>query len=136
MSLARVAAILLRPASIAAVLLTASGPAFAAGPEVFGIPVEFILFALTLLGVALFHNQTLRVALIGLASITVYKLAFTGFKDGPGFGGLASHFGHEWVILTNLLCLLLGLRAYGDALQRQRPRGVQRHGPVAAGHVV
>ena len=74
----------------------------------FGIPLEFILFALTLLGVALFHNQTLRVALTGLAAITAYKLVFTGFKAGPGFGGLISHFGHEWVILTNLLGLLLG----------------------------
>jgi len=102
----------LRPAFLAAVFLTASGPAFAAGgataPAVFGIPIEFILFALTLLGVALFHNHTLRVGLTGLAVITAYKLLFTGFKDGPGIQGLISHFGHEWVILTNLLGLLLG----------------------------
>ena len=112
MSLARAAAYLLRHASIAAMLLSASAPALAAaataGPAVFGIPVEFILFALTLLGVALFHNHTLRVGLTGLAVITVYKLVFTGFKTGPGVGGLVSHFGHEWVILVNLLCLLLG----------------------------
>ena len=36
------------------------------GPTVLGIPVDFILFALTLLGVALFHHHTLQVALIGL----------------------------------------------------------------------
>ncbi len=77
-------------------------------PAVLGIPVDFILFALTLLGVALFHHHTLRVALIGLATITVYKLAFTGFKTGPGIPGLIGHMQHEWVILTNLLCLLLG----------------------------
>ena len=82
---------------------TASGP-----PEVLGIPVDFILFALTLLGVALFHHHTLRVALIGLATITVYKLAFTGFKTGDGIAGLIGHLAHEWVILTNLLCLLVG----------------------------
>ena len=70
--------------------------------------MEFILFALTLLGVALFHHYTLAVALTGLASITVFKLAFTGFKTGPGFAGLAGHLGHEWVMLTNLLGLLLG----------------------------
>ena len=51
---------------------------------VFGIPVDFILFALTLLGVALFHHHTLPVALTGLAAIIVYKLAFTGFKYGAG----------------------------------------------------
>ena len=77
-------------------------------PTVFGIPVDFILFALTLAGVALFHHHTLRVALIGLAVITLYKLAFTGFATGPGFAGLLGHLGHEWVIVANLFGLLLG----------------------------
>ncbi len=72
------------------------------------IPVEFILFGLTLLGVAIFHRHSLRVALAGLAAIVIYKLGFTGFKTGPGVAGLLSHLGHEWVILTNLLCLLVG----------------------------
>ena len=76
--------------------------------SVLGIPVEFILFASTLLGVAFFHHHTLRVALIGLASIVVYKLLFTGFKAGAGLAGFGQHLAHEWVILTNLLGLLLG----------------------------
>ena len=90
-------------------------PAFAAAatasPEplyLFGIPVDFILFALTLLGVALFHHYTLQVALAGLAAIVVYKLGFTGFKFGTGLGGLALHMQHEWVILANLFLLLMG----------------------------
>jgi Na+/H+ antiporter NhaD/arsenite permease-like protein len=87
--------------------LLAASPAVE-GPAVAGIPVEFILFGLTLLGVALFHHHTLRVALVGLGSITVYKLLFTGFKHGAGLAGLGLHLGHEWVILTNLLLLLLG----------------------------
>ena len=78
------------------------------GPALFGIPVDFILFALTLLGVAVFHHFTLQVALTGLAVITAYKLAFTGFKTGAGLAGFALHLQHEWVILTNLLGLLLG----------------------------
>jgi Na+/H+ antiporter NhaD/arsenite permease-like protein len=78
------------------------------GPALLGIPVDFILFALTLIGVAVFHNYTLRVALTGLAVVTLYKLAFAGFKTGAGFAGLVAHMHHEWVILTNLLCLLLG----------------------------
>lgn len=78
------------------------------GPAVAGIPVDFILFALTLLGVALFHHYTLQVALTGLATITIYKLLFTGFHGGAGVAGLAAHFGHEWVTLANLLCLLMG----------------------------
>ena len=75
-----------RTIALAAVLfLASSASAFAApaSPEpvyLLGIPVDFILFALTLLGVALFHHHTLRVALTGLAAIVVFKLAFTGFK--------------------------------------------------------
>ena len=57
---------------------------------VFGIPVDFILFALTLLGVALFHHNTLQVALAGLAAIIVYKLVFTGFKHGAGLAASAT----------------------------------------------
>jgi Na+/H+ antiporter NhaD/arsenite permease-like protein len=72
------------------------------------VPVDFILFALTLLGVALFHHRTLQVALTGLAAILAYKLIFTGFKTGVGLAGLGAHFAHEWVILANLLMLLLG----------------------------
>jgi Na+/H+ antiporter NhaD/arsenite permease-like protein len=95
----------------AAAALAAACPSAALAaesPALFGIPVEFILFALTLLGVALFHRHTLYVALSGLAAITLYKLAFTGFKTGHGFDGFIWHMQHEWVILTNLLCLLLG----------------------------
>lgn len=90
-------------------LFLASLPVWAGElPTVAGIPVDFILFALTLLGVALFHNHTLYVGLCGLASITVYKLAFTGFKTGEGLAGLGGHFAHEWVTLANLFCLLMG----------------------------
>ncbi|MFN6960967.1 MAG: citrate transporter, partial [Rhodocyclaceae bacterium] len=76
--------------------------------ELFGIPVDFVLFALTLLGVALFHHYVLQVALTGLAVITSYKILFTGFKTGAGLTGFAAHMGHEWVLLVNLFCLLVG----------------------------
>jgi Na+/H+ antiporter NhaD/arsenite permease-like protein len=75
---------------------------------IFGIPIDFILFALTLLGVALFHHHTLPVALAGLAAISAYKIVFTGFKYGAGFTGFALHMHHEWVILANLFLLLMG----------------------------
>jgi Na+/H+ antiporter NhaD/arsenite permease-like protein len=77
-------------------------------PTMFGVPIEFFLFGLTLLGVALFHRHTLPIALAGLVTISIYKLLFTGFDTGAGFSGLATHFGHEWVIFANLFCLLLG----------------------------
>jgi Na+/H+ antiporter NhaD/arsenite permease-like protein len=86
-----------------------AGSAWAAdAPAVLGIPVEFILFALTLLGVALFHDHTFYVALTGALTVAFYKMVFTGFKTGAGLAGFAGHLGHEWVTLANLFCLLMG----------------------------
>ena len=79
-----------------------------------------MFFAVTLLGVALFHHHTLRVALIGLATITVYKLLFTGFKTGPGFDGLIAHLHHEWVLLMNLLGLLVGFALLSRHFEESR----------------
>lgn len=76
--------------------------------SVSGIPVDFILFGLTLLGVALLHRHTLPVALAGLVVITAYKLIFTGFRDGGGLTGLGLHVTHEFSLLANLLLLLVG----------------------------
>ena len=73
-----------------------------------GIPLEFVVFALTLAGIALFHRHTLTVALAGLAAILAYKLMVTGFNAGPGVEGLVAHLGHEWVVLANLFGLLMG----------------------------
>src|SRR4051812_16807878 len=85
-----------------------------------GIPVDFILFALTLLGVALWHHYTLQVALTGLAAIVAYKLIFTGFKFGAGFAGLALHMQHEWVILANLFLLLMGFALLSRHFEKSR----------------
>jgi Na+/H+ antiporter NhaD/arsenite permease-like protein len=97
----------LLPAAIALLLFSTASWA-GENPAVFGIPVDFILFALTLLGVALFHHHTLAVALTGLATITLYKLGFTGFHGVDGVAGLGIHLAHEWVTIANLLGLLLG----------------------------
>jgi Na+/H+ antiporter NhaD/arsenite permease-like protein len=74
----------------------------------FGVPFDFLLFASTLLGIALFHRHALAIALVGLGIITAYKLAFTGFKDGAGFVGLELHLSHEFSLLANLFLLLMG----------------------------
>jgi Na+/H+ antiporter NhaD/arsenite permease-like protein len=108
---------------LAAVVFAVTGQALAApapgeGPALLGIPVDFILFGLTLLGVALFHRHTLAVALSGLAVITAYKLGFTGFKHGAGLHGLGQHMLHEWVILTNLLGLLLGFAILSNHFEK------------------
>ncbi|MBF0213060.1 MAG: citrate transporter [Magnetococcales bacterium] len=88
------------------------------GPTVAGIPMDFILFGATLIGVALFHNRVLLVASSGLLVIILYNFLITGFKHGAGFGGLVAHFGHEWVILTNLFCLLVGFALLADQFER------------------
>jgi Na+/H+ antiporter NhaD/arsenite permease-like protein len=85
-----------------------------------GVPAEFILFGLTLAGIALFHRNTLAVGLAGLALITAYKLAFTGFKSTPGFTGLALLLAHEWVILANLFLLLTGFALLSRHFERSR----------------
>ena len=77
-------------------------------PAIAGVPIDFLLFALTLGGVALFHHHTLRVAVIGLAVITLYKLVFSHFGGVPGGAGLLALLGHEWVTVANLFGLLLG----------------------------
>ena len=79
-----------------------------AGPSIGPVPVEFILFAAVLLGVALFHHHTMPIALTGAAVIAVYKIAVSPFKTGAGIEGLVAHLGHEWVILSNLFLLLVG----------------------------
>jgi Na+/H+ antiporter NhaD/arsenite permease-like protein len=96
------------------------------GPEGFAlfggkVPLEFVFFVLTLLGVALFHHHTLAVALSGLGSVLAYKLMFVGtfhlgehlFGEGPVNGMFDYLFGGgegsgEWRVIVNLLGLLLG----------------------------
>jgi hypothetical protein len=96
-----------------------------------GIPIDFVLFALTLLGVALFHRHTLEVALVGLAAITSYKLAFTGFKFGTGLPGLIGHMAHEAVLLANLFLLLLGFALLSRHFEESRlPEEMPRFSPT------
>ncbi|MEQ1618640.1 MAG: hypothetical protein ABL883_09895 [Terricaulis sp.] len=72
------------------------------------MPTEFVLFATTLLGVAIFHHRTFTVAVAGLAVIVVYKLLFSDFGGHAGLLGLARHLDHHWVETANLGLLLLG----------------------------
>jgi len=80
--------------------------------------MEFILFGLVLLGVALFHKHTFWVAVSGLTVILLFKFIFD-----PGFHFMEHMLGElpigeqlldkeirqgEWGIILNLLGLLLG----------------------------
>jgi Na+/H+ antiporter NhaD/arsenite permease-like protein len=107
---------------ISALLLCAfSAPAWAAGfagPSLGPVPVEFVFFALVLMGVALFHHYTLPIAVGGAITIALYKILLSPFALGAGVSGFISHLGHEWVVLTNLLLLLLGFALLADLFEK------------------
>lgn len=102
-------------------LFLAPAPLFAAGgsaPSIGPIRIEFIIFGLILLGVALFHKHTFWVAVTGLTVLLLFKIFF-----GTGFNLFEHLFGDtafsdqlldkslrqgEWGIIVNLLGLLLG----------------------------
>jgi Na+/H+ antiporter NhaD/arsenite permease-like protein len=106
---------------------------FAAGGEVPSIgPVrmEFFIFGLILLGVALFHKQTFWVAVIGLIVLLTFKLVFD-----PGFHLFEHFFGTtpfgdqimdkelrqgEWGIILNLLGLLLGFAVLSKIFEESK----------------
>ncbi len=89
--------------------------------------VEFVIFALTLSGVAVFHERTLTVALLGLAVVIVYKLTLGDFDGQPGWLGLKWHLLEEWVILTNLFALLVGFALMSRHFEESRvPRLLPR----------
>jgi Na+/H+ antiporter NhaD/arsenite permease-like protein len=87
-------------------------------PSIGSIRIEFILFALTLFGVALFHDKVFWVALIGLSVILLFKFIFDpAFNFSEHFIGNTPLFDQladkdmrqgEWSILLNLFGLLLG----------------------------
>ena len=82
------------------------------------MPVEFILFAVVLAGVALFQRHTMRIAVGGAIVIALYKIALSPFRTGAGLAGFALHLQHEWVILVNLLLLLLGFALLADQFEK------------------
>jgi Na+/H+ antiporter NhaD/arsenite permease-like protein len=88
--------------------------------SILGIRVEFLIFAGTLFGVALLHRHALAIAAAGLAATLGWCLAFSGFAEGRGLGGLGHHLGHEWVLLANLLLLLTGFEILAQHFSASR----------------
>jgi Na+/H+ antiporter NhaD/arsenite permease-like protein len=77
-------------------------------PLLFGIRLEFIIFALTLVGVAVFHHKTMFVALGGLATLLILKYLFLPeYSFIEHITGTATQEG-EWRTLLNLTGLLFG----------------------------
>ena len=107
---------------LTSLLLLISPAIFAAGgnmPEIAGIRIEFVLFALTLIGVAVFHHKTMYVALIGLTAILIAKYAFTDFSMAEHIVGTTEKEG-EWRILLNLLGLLFGFAILAEHFKESK----------------
>ena len=105
---------------IAAIAVIACGIMIAGGSagQLLGIPVEFWLFALMLLGVATLHEHALWVSVTGLLVILCYEAFVTQFPTGRGIDALAAHAEHEWVVVTNLLLLLVGFEVLSNQFER------------------
>jgi Na+/H+ antiporter NhaD/arsenite permease-like protein len=88
-------------------------------PAIGGIRIEFVLFALTLIGVAVFHNKTMYVALTGLAAILIAKYFFSDFSLTEHIVGTATKEG-EWRILINLLGLLFGFAILAEIFKESK----------------
>lgn len=86
--------------------------------SLFGVPFEFVLFGLTLLGIALFHKRSLEISVSGLLIILAFEAFVTAFPTGTGAEALLAHLEHEWVIITNLLLLLIGFEVLSNQFER------------------
>jgi Na+/H+ antiporter NhaD/arsenite permease-like protein len=122
------------PLGVAAVLtavLLALSSDTGSGPQVgaFGLRfgAEFVIFGVTLFGIAMRHAQALQIAASGALATMVFKL-LTREEFHMG-----EHLAHEWVILVNLFGLLIGfgLLAYHfetsgvpERLPRLLPKGM------------
>jgi len=106
---------------VATFLVFGAAPASAfSGPTAGGVAIEFILFALVLAGVALWHRHTLPIAVGGALAIALYKITASPFRVGAGLSGFAAHVGSESVLLTNLLLLLLGFALLASHFEKSR----------------
>jgi len=83
------------------------------GLSFLGIRVEFVLFGLVLLGIALFHHRTFSIAVAGLIAIGVFKLCCTSFD-------IPAHLHRELKGLLNLFGLLMGFAILARHFEESR----------------
>ena len=89
----------------------------------YGIRYEMIIFAVMLVGVAVFYNKTRQVAIFGLVALCFYKYEFT-----DNFSVITKLFGYvnadgefvkgSWNTYLNLLLMLPGFAILADIFER------------------
>ena len=132
-------AMLLGMAGSAAMAATGDSSAIITTTTVYGIRYEMIIFGLILLGVAVFYNKTMHVALIGLLALCFYKYEFL-----VDFSVIHKLFGYtnadgEWVkgswnTYLNLALMLPGFAILANIFEESKfPAVLPRYLPKGMG---
>ena len=69
--------------------------------------MEFVVFGLTLLGVALFHRRALTVAFVGFVLTALVRVISAPAGISAEAYEIVIHLASEWVALANLFLVLL-----------------------------
>ena len=116
--------------TLAGLLLLSCTPALAADEmftrtAVFGVRYEMIIFALMLVGVAIFYTKTRQVAILGLLALCFYKYEFS-----DGFSVITKLFGYtdadgnfvsgSWRTYLNLILMLPGFAVLASIFEHSR----------------
>src|SRR5262245_65472081 len=79
--------------------------------------MEFVVFGLTLVGVALFHRRALTVAFAGLV-LTILVRVISAPARIHAAHETAFHLASEWVPLANLFLVLLGFAVLANQFEQ------------------
>ena len=122
--------LLLKFLSLVALGLASMAPAFASEAiftttTIYGIRYEMIIFGLILLGVAVFYNKTMHVAIIGLLCLCFYKYEFVdGFSVIHKLIGYTNADGQwvkgSWNTYLNLALMLPGFAILASIFEESR----------------
>jgi Na+/H+ antiporter NhaD/arsenite permease-like protein len=89
------------------------------------IPVEFFIFAATLIAIGIFHRHTLPAAASGLLAVIVYRFVLLGGAEWLHWIGSVA--AHEWTTLANIVMVLLGFAVMANHFERgQLPEALPR----------
>jgi Na+/H+ antiporter NhaD/arsenite permease-like protein len=80
--------------------------------------MEFVIFGLTLLGVALFHQRALTVAFAGLILTILLRVVSAPSGINAEAYEIVIHLASEWVTLANLFLLLLGFAVLSNQFEQ------------------